>query len=223
MQRAAVLCGLILVFAFGASAQIRAGSSLFFASPLPALTAAAPSPSPEPFATAAPEPMPAPAEPQGVYGVVQNYNFQIYGGFTYFHFYELPGTTGSLDGFNVGMAYFPRAGHLGLDGEFEVGFAPQNGVNTTLDAGMGGARFRVSNHHGDELWVHALVGLAHFVPLTPYGNDNALAIEAGGGLDVAPRRNGRLAYRVEGDVVGTYFFGTYQYSPKIAVGLVYKF
>ena len=70
--------------------------------------------------------------------------------------------------------------------------------------------------------MHALVGLAHFVPLTPYGSDNALAIEAGGGLDIAPK-NGRLAYRVEGDVIGTYFFGTYQYSPKISVGLVYKF
>jgi len=222
MRRAATLCGMILILAFGASAQIRPGSSLFLGSQFPALAAAVPSPNPEAFAVAAPEPIPAPAEPQGIYGVVQNFNFQVYGGFTYMHFYELPGTTGNLDGFNVSAAYYPHGGHLGLDGEFVAAFAPQNGVSTTLDAGMGGARFRVWNHHGGELWAHALVGAAHFVPQTPYGTENALAIEAGGGLDVAPR-NGRLGYRVEADVLGTYFFGTYQYSPKISVGLVYKF
>ncbi|HXX45672.1 MAG TPA: hypothetical protein VEJ38_13160 [Candidatus Acidoferrales bacterium] len=219
MRRAAVLWGAILVFAFGASAQTHSGNSLFFGSSFPTLTAAFASPSPGVLAA-----LPAkPAEPQGVYGVVQSYDFQIYGGFTYFHFYELPGTTGNLDGFNVGMSYFPKAGHLGLDAEYAVGFAPQDGILTVLDAGLGGARYRFSNHRGDELWVHALAGVAHFVPLTPYGGDNAFAFEAGGGLDIAPKRNGRLAYRVEGDVFGTFFFGTYQYSPSVSVGIVYKF
>lgn len=223
MRRAAVLCGVILVFAFGASAQTRSENSLFFGSTFPALTAAFASPVPGALAALPAEPAAMPAAPQGVYGVVQSYNFQIYGGFTYFHFYELPGTTGNLDGFNVGVSYFPKAGHLGLDAEYVAGFAPQNGTLTVLDAGLGGARYRVSNHRGDELWVHALAGVSHFVPLTPYGGDNAFAFEAGGGLDIAPKRNGRLAYRVEADVFGTYFFGTYQYSPKVSVGVVYKF
>ncbi len=222
MRRAATLCGLIVVFAFGASAQIRPESSLFLGSSFPALAATSPSPSAEAFAAPSAEPLPVPAEPQGVYGVVQNFNFQVYGGFTYFRFYELPGTTGNLDGFNVGMAYFPKAGNFGLVGEYAVGFAPQNGTLTVLDAGLGGVRFRIPNHRGEEVWAHCLVGLAHFVPLTLYGGDNSLALEAGGGLDIAPK-NGRLAYRVEADVFGTYFFGTYQYSPKLSVGLVYKF
>ena len=220
MRRSAILCGAILILAFGARAQIRPESTLFLGTSFPALSAAIPSPGPAAFA--APEPAPAPA-PQGVYGVVPNYNFQIYGGFSYFHFYELPGETGNLDGFNVAAEYFPHAGHIGLDGEYAVGFAPQSGQLTVLDAGMGGVRFRVQNHRGDELWAHGLVGLAHFVPLTPYGGDNALVIEAGGGLDVLPKRGGRLAYRLEADVLGTYFFGTYQFSPKISIGAVYRF
>lgn len=222
MRHAATLCGLILFLAFGASAQIRPQSSFFLGSPFPALTAAVPSPSPEAFAAAVPDPIAAPAEPQGVYGVIQNFNFQAYAGFNYFRFYELPGVTGNLDGFNVSVVYYPRAGHWGVDGEFAVGFAPQAGVNTTLDAGMGGGRVRLFGARGVELWGHALAGGAHFTPRTPYGGESAFAFEAGGGVDVAPR-NRRLAYRVQADVLGTYFFGTYQYNAKVSVGIVYKF
>ena len=222
MRRVATLCGLILVLAFGASAQIQPANSLLLGSKFPALAVTIPPSGPEAFAAALPEPTPAPPAPQGVYGVVPAFNFEVYGGFSYFHFYELPGITGSLDGFNVGISYYPKAGHLGVDGEFEAAFAPQNGVSTTLDAGLGGVKYRLLNHRGDALWVHGLVGGAHFVPLTPYGGESALAVEAGGGLDVSPK-NGRLSYRIEADVLGTYFFGTYQYSPKISVGVVYKF
>lgn len=222
MRYAAILCGLILTLAFGASAQIRPGSSLFLGAPFPALTAAAPYPSPAAFAAAAPEPIAAPAEPQGVYGVIQNFNFQVYGGFTYIRFYELPGITGNLDGFNVSVVYYPHAGHWGLDGEFTAAFAPQSGVTTTLDAGMGGGRFRVSGLRGVEVWAHALAGGAHFTPRTPYGSEGAFAFEAGGGIDLTPR-NRRIAYRVQADVLGTYFFGTYQYNPKISLGIAYKF
>lgn len=223
MRHAATLCGLILVFAFEASAQIHPASSFIFGSPFPALAAAVPSPGLAAWTpAAAPEAIASPAEPQGVYGVIQNFNFQFYAGFTYFRFYELPGTTGNLDGFNVSVVYYPRAGHIGLDGEFEAGFAPQAGVTTTLDAGMGGARLRVSSRHGAEVWVHALAGGGHFTPKTPYGGEGTFAFEAGGGLDLAPS-NRRIAYRVQADVLGTYFFGTYQYNPKVSVGIVYKF
>lgn len=221
MRHAAALCVLVLAFAVATSAQIQPQGSLILGSSFPALAAAVPSPGPVAFA-AGPEPVAAPPEPQGVYGVIQNFNFQVYGGFNYFRFYELPGITGDLDGFNVSLVYYPRAGHFGLDGEFAVGFAPQAGVNTTLDAGMAGGRFRVTNHRGAELWVHALGGGAHFTPQTPYGGETALSFEAGGGLDVAPH-NGRLGYRIQADVLGTYFFGTYQYNPKVSIGIVYKF
>jgi len=222
MRHAASLCGLLLVFALGAGAQVRPANSLFLGSSLPALAATMPSPGAAALAAAEPEPSPAPAEPQGVYGVMQNFNFQAYAGFTYVRFYELPTTTGNLDGFNLSIVYYPHGRRWGLDGEFAAAFAPQNGVGTTLDAGMGGGRFRLFSTRGVELWAHALGGGAHFTPKTIYGSESALAFEAGGGIDLTPRHR-RFAYRVQADVLGTYFFGTYQYNPKISLGIVYKF
>lgn len=166
--------------------------------------------------------IPCVASAQGVYGVMQNYNFQIYGGYTYLRFYELPGITGNLDGFNASLVYYPHGGHFGLDGEYFIGFAPQNGVSTWLEGGMGGGRFRLAGPRGIEIWAHALAGGAHFTPKTPYGTENALAFEGGGGIDLTPNRR-RVAFRIQADVLGTYFFSTYQYSPKISAGVVYKF
>jgi hypothetical protein len=167
--------------------------------------------------------VPASSVHQPVYGVLQDFNFQAYGGFTYFRFYELPGITGNLAGFNVSLVYYPHAGHLGVDGEFAVGFASQSGANTTLDAGLGGGRFRVIGPRHIEVWAHALAGGAHFVPMTPYGSESALAFEAGGGIDWAPPRAERISFRVQADVLATYFFSTHQYTPKISAGIVYKF
>jgi len=163
-----------------------------------------------------------PGAHQPVYGVLQDLNFQIYGGFTYFRFYELPGVTGNLAGLNASLVYYPRAGHWGVDGEFAIGFASQNGSTTTLGMWMGGGRFRLAAARGFEVWAHALAGGAHFVPKTPYGSETAFAFEAGGGADWSPR-GGPIAFRAQGDVLGTYFFGTHQYGPKISVGVVYKF
>ncbi|HXX21215.1 MAG TPA: hypothetical protein VEJ46_17595 [Candidatus Acidoferrum sp.] len=222
MRNAATLCGLLLIFALGTEAQVRPASSLFLGASLPALAAATPSPTPASLAAAEPSPLPDPPEPQGVYGVMQNFNFQAYAGFTYVRFYELPSTTGNLDGFNISIVYYPHAGHWGLDGEFAAAFAPQNGVNTTLDAVVAGGRFRLSSSRGVEVWVHALGGGAHFTPKTVYGGTGAVAFEAGGGIDLTPKHR-RFAYRAQADVLGTYFFGTYQYNPKVSLGIVYKF
>ncbi len=174
--------------------------------------------SPAPGALAA-EPEPA---PQGVYGVLQNYNWQAYAGYTHFTFYEIPGVTGNLNGFNMSLVFYPHGGHLGADGEFMAAFAPQAGVNTTMALGMGGARYRVDAGRGLEIWGHGLVGGAHFTPQTAYGSANAFAFEVGGGVDLNPR-HGRLGYRAQVDMVGTRFFGTHQYNPKVSLGIVYKF
>jgi len=131
MRRVMTLCGLVVVFALGTDAQVRPQNSLFLGSSFPAIAAAFPSAGPA--AIPAPTPEPAPADPQGIYGVIQNFNFQISGGFTYMRFYEIPNTTGDLDGFNISLVYYPRGGHWGVDGEFVAAFAPQNGVTTTLD------------------------------------------------------------------------------------------
>jgi len=224
MRSAALVLWASLVFAGGAAAQVNPANNLLLNSQFPALAGAVPAAI---SAANLAAPLPEAAAPSSatrvpVYGVVQDFNFQVYGGFTYVRFYELPGTTGNLDGFNVSAVYYPHAGHFGLDGEFLATFAPQNGVGTTLDAGMGGGRARIFGPRGIELWAHALAGGGHFVPKTPYGSQNAFVFEAGGGVDLTPSHR-RLAYRVEADLLGTYFFGTYQYNPKVSIGVVYKF
>lgn len=161
---------------------------------------------------------------QPVYGVLPASSFEVYGGFTYFRFYEVPGVTGNLAGFNISLVYYPHAGHLGADGEFAVGFASQAGssTTTTLEAGMGGGRFRITTPRNTEVWVHALAGGAHFIPKTPYGSQGAFAFEAGGGADWSPH-GGPFAFRAQADLLGTYFFSTHQYGPKLSVGVVYNF
>jgi hypothetical protein len=73
-----------------------------------------------------------------------------------------------------------------------------------------------------EVWGHVMGGYSHFKPETSFGADHAPAFEVGGGVDIAAHR-GRLSYRVEADMVGTRYFSTYQYSPKVSVGVVFKF
>jgi hypothetical protein len=50
---------------------------------------------------------------------------------------------------------------------------------------------------------------------------HAPAYEAGGGVDI--RARWRLSYRIEVDMVGTHYYNTYQYSPKVTAGIVIKF
>jgi hypothetical protein len=49
-----------------------------------------------------------------------------------------------------------------------------------------------------------------------------LAYELGGGVDINSR-NSRWAYRIGADAVGSRYFNTYQFSPKVSAGIVYKF
>ncbi len=174
MRQVAVLCGIVLILAFRADAQVSSGTSLLLGSPMPAFAfaspaagavAAAPGANASALA-AAPEPA-----PQGVYGVLQNYNWQAYAGYTHFTFYEIPGVTGNLNGFNMSLVFYPHGGHIGADGEFAAAFAPEAGVNTTMALGMGGSalpcgcrtRHRVMGawprrwsafHAPDRVWKH---------------------------------------------------------------------
>jgi hypothetical protein len=224
MRYVSILCGAFLVFAWGTGAQLGPASSFLFGSPSPALAA------PAPIAdAAAPKPtanllaLSAPADPpQGVYGVFQDFNFQVYGGYTFLRFYALPNFTDNMNGFNFGVVYYPGGRRIGADGEFVAAFGSSSGVSSKFASGMGGARFRFSAPRGLEAWVHGLVGGAHFLPQTPYGGLGAFSYELGGGIDLMPHHR-RLGYRIQADMLGTRFFGTYQYSPKISAGIVYKF
>jgi hypothetical protein len=220
MRHGLILWAMVLILAFAANAQVNSGASLLLGSPMPAFAAAAPAAMPGASAlavSAAPEPEPA---PQGVYGVLQNYNWQVYGGYTHFVFYELPGVTGNLNGFNMSVVYYPHGGHFAADGEFVVAFAPQGTVNTRIAIGMGGARYRLAGPQGLEIWGHGLVGVTKFLPQTAFGSTDAFAFAIGGGADFTPRHR-RLGLRAQVDMVGTRFFGTHQYNPEVSLGVVY--
>jgi hypothetical protein len=220
MKDVAILGAVLLMMASATRAQGNSASSQQFGRSTPAFSMLA-SVAADPGAGDAVAAEPEPA-PQGVYGVLQNYNWQAYVGFSHISFYELPGTTGQLNGFNMSLVYYPHSGHWAGDGEFATGFAPQDGVTTRLAMGLGGVRYRVDVGHGLEVWGHGMVGGAHFYPQTPFGSQDALAFDIGGGLDLNPHHK-RLGFRGQVDWTPTLFFGTHQYNIRESVGVVYRF
>jgi hypothetical protein len=185
-------------------------------------------------ATAAPaaEPLPAfqknapPAgsgadvPPAGVYGVFPSYKWQVYVGYTSIRFYVAPGVENNTNGADFSVAYYFRD-RVAVDGELAISagtYTPQQ--NSEFFVGMGGLRYRHPVGQA-AVWVHGLAGEAHFSPQTPYGSEDGFGYEVGGGIDVSPRRL-RVSLRLEADMVGTHLYGTYQYSPKISFGLVFK-
>jgi hypothetical protein len=165
-------------------------------------------------------PSPAPA-PQGVQGVFPITYWQAYVGYSYLRFYELPQTTVNTNGFAVSMAYYFKD-WLAAEGELDGGIGSvTNQTGKFVFAGPG-LRARWSGPRAVELWIHGVAGGAHFVPRTNFGSEGAFGYEIGAGADLASNHK-RFAYRVEADIVGTTFFGTYQINPKASAGLVYKF
>jgi hypothetical protein len=176
-----------------------------------------------PGSAAAPAP---PDPPQDVYGVRPTFPFEAYIGYTFLRFYEVPGTSVSTNGFNYSIVYFPGQlkDWVGLDGEFLLGLGDQFPYQARFLLGLGGVRLRAAPFVGRaiEVWLHGLAGATHFTPQTPYGNQGAFAYEVGGGVDLNMRRS-RYAVRIGADMVGTHYFGTYQFNPKISTGFIYKF
>ena len=242
MRNFAISLGIVFLLASTAGAQSNPSSSVS-TSPSPSLSAASPlpefalnapvaavpeAPSALAAATALPsEPLPsnppaAGALPQGVHSVYQNYSFQIYGGYTFMRFYEVPSVTQNQNGFNMGAVYYYHAKFVGADGELLATFGSAFGYHSRLSFAGGGPRFRWSGPRGVELWGHGLVGGAHLTPRTAFGTQSAFGYVAGGGIDVNAHHR-RIAYRAEADLLGTHFFNTYQYSPQVSVGIVFKF
>jgi len=165
-------------------------------------------------------PAPAPA-PQTVQGIYPELYWQASFGYTYMRFYELPGVRVNTNGFNVSMAYFFKP-WMAAEGDLDGGVGSQNGQTAKSVFSGGGLRMRMAGPGGTEFWIHGVVGGAHFSPKTTYGGTGAFGYEAGGGVDLRPRSE-RFSYRIAADLVGTSFFGTYQVSPKVSAGIVYKF
>jgi hypothetical protein len=234
MRNFAISLGVVFVFAFSASAQSNPATSPSAVSPLPefalnAPTAAAPVVLAESSAAVSSpsEALPAApsasaALPQDVHGVYQKYSFQLYGGYTFMRFYEVPSITQTQNGFNVGGVYYYKSGIFGADGEMVATFGSALGFKSRFAFAGGGPRFRWSGPRGVELWGHGLIGGANLTPRTAFGAQGAFGYEVGGGVDISAHSR-RLAYRAEADLLGTRFFNTYQYSPKVSVGIVFKF
>jgi len=157
-----------------------------------------------------------------MYGVFETYDWQAYAGYTFFRFYEVPGITQETNGFNLSLVYYHHGGRIGAEGEMVATYGSQWGTTSKFLAAMGGLRYRFGETRRVEWWAHGLAGGSHFLPQTAWGGQSAFAYEAGVGVDLNAHRH-RIAYRVSGDMVGTRYFSTYQYSPKISAGIVLKF
>jgi hypothetical protein len=240
MRYFAFLSGLVLLLSVSSGAQTTTSNSVllpssYFAVPA---TSDAPTNAPAialtPFSTAAANTppgilaastplslLPAPAAaPQDVTSVFESYAWQLYGGYTFQRFYELPNITENMNGFNLSVVYYWKD-WLGADGEFAAAHATQDNVSSWFLFGGGGPRFRWSARKGIELWAHALVGYSHFTPQTPAGSQQAFAYELGGGVDLPFKP--RWAIRLGGDAMCTTYFNTHQFSPVAHAGLVFRF
>jgi hypothetical protein len=239
MKQTVLLCATILLLAAGANAQANSDTSLPLApvaasaapatatdtTPLFAAETAPASPVSNalPSATASdPGSASSSQEPPTVHSVFQTYNWQATAGYTFFRFYIVPHVTTNMNGLNLGMVYYPKGKWIGADGEFIGAWGGLGGQTSKYVQAMGGPRFRWSAPRGLEIWGHGLVGGAHFLPQTPFGSQGAFAYEVGGGVDLNIHQR-RWAYRASANMVGTRFFNTYQYSPNVSVGIVFKF
>ncbi len=229
MRQAAMLLGAVLLFAAGAGAH----TSAVPRPPLAGAAAGTSASNPQLFALASPssaaEPLsfsrkwiPGVGGNQPIYGVTPDFNWQVYGGFTYSRLYQVPGTTVNLAGFDFALAYYPHIRWIAAEGDISATFGSQSGQSSQLVTEMGGIKLQLPGEHGSSFWIHGLAGGAYLAPKTVYGGQRAFSYEFGAGVDLAHRAS-QISYRVEGDIVGTFLFGTYQYSPKVSVGLVYRF
>lgn len=239
MKHAAFLLGAILLFLTTSFAQDNSADLLLFApsdSDL-ALSRSTSAPVEPPLlisaATARTEPLAAsaldsdsssepPAQRPNVYGVFETYKWQAYAGYAFFRFFALPSRKENMNGLDLGLVYYPTSSWFGVDGDILGQFGTFLNQSSRFTSYMGGGRFRLQGPRGIELWAHGLAGFGKFLPQTALGGQTALSYEAGGGVDVAVYRR-RIGYRVEVDAVGTHFFHTNQVSPKISIGVVYRF
>lgn len=232
MRHAPLLLGAILIFAFDVHAQVNPSYTLPQVSLVPdsqilVMTAVPPGttlPPPSSSPNDAPGASALGGRQIGPRGVFQVYKFQIYAGYSFLRFYvaSRPNLTENMNGLDFGMTYYPGPDWIGVETQFAAEFGSLLQHDSRFAVALGGARARTSATRGAEIWGHALVGYTHFIPQTALGGQGAFAFEVGAGVDLGPHRS-RIRIRAEGDMLGTRYFGTYQYSPRIAVGAVYNY
>jgi hypothetical protein len=226
MRYIAFLFAIILMAASGAGAQVNFSSYALTSSPFSGATATPPPIAqnvfmPAIFADPALLPPAPAADPQGIQGVFQNYSWQGYVGYTFLRAYVVPGTAVNQNGLNGSVVWFYRD-WIGFDGELLGTYGRLSGDSSWTFFAGAGPRLRWVGPRSIQVFAHGLVGYAHLTPQTPFGGESAFAYEVGGGVDWMPPHH-RFGYRLEADMLGTRYFGVYQYSPKISAGIVFKF
>ena len=233
MKHLSILFGTLLFAALSTSAQnnfaqVSFAAPSFGVAPASAVNLpsfALPGAQPNPFASLSPVPAPPSPEPdpvpQTVQGVFEKYSYDVYAGYTFFRFYEVPGVTSDMNGFNGSFVYWYRD-RIGVDSEVFATYGSQPGINSWLTFGGIGPRVRWIKPKGIDLWAHALFGGAYMTPKTPYGGQGTVAGAIGAGVDLNGHHR-HMALRIGIDGIATHFFGTFQFSPKVSAGIVYKF
>jgi hypothetical protein len=232
MRHAPLLLGAILIFTFDVHAQVNPNYSLPEVSLLHDSDILAMNDVPAgtmlPLASASPSDAAGASSlggrQFGPVGVFQTYTFQIYADYSFFRFYvaSKPNLNENMNGLDFGFNYYPGAGWLGFEGQFAAEFGTLLHSSSKFAMALGGVRVRTSAPRNAEIWGHVLVGYTKFIPQTALGGQSAFAFEVGGGVDLGSHRS-RFRIRLQGDLVGTRYFSTYQYSPRIAAGVVYNY
>jgi hypothetical protein len=162
---------------------------------------------------------PAP-KPNFLYGNRDDYRWQLAVGVGFYRF-QSNIINASLVGTNTTVSYFTN-GWLAVEGNFITGFAPAINVNEHVKYFGGGGGLRVGGRRNRfEPWAHGLIGGAHLQPQTAGSSRNALAAQAGIGLDF--RMNSRFSIRGETDWVYTTFFNQSQNNFQAALDVVFHF
>ena len=80
---------------------------------------------------------PDPAPAQIVYGVQPTYDWQVYAGYAFVRFYEVPKTTVDLNGFEFSISYYiPNHDWIGAEGSLLGAFGSQLGNTATGRSGI---------------------------------------------------------------------------------------
>jgi hypothetical protein len=159
-------------------------------------------------------------KPNFVYGNRDDYRWQLALGVGFYRF-QSNVINASLVGTNTTVSYFTN-GWLAVEGNIVTGFAPAINVNEHVKYFGGGGGLRVGGRRNRfEPWAHGLIGGAHLQPQTAGSSRNALAAQAGIGLDF--RMNSRFSIRGETDWVYTTFFNQTQNNFQAALDVVFHF
>lgn len=145
---------------------------------------------------------------------------QVGAGVSFVRFNELPGT--NVNNFGVDASLIDYSNRLGAEGQVSDSFTSQSGQTSHLFFAGGGVRFRLTTLRQIQPWIHFVAGYAQVSPTNiTYGDHSGIADKVGGGFDFVPR-HGRLSFRASVDMFNTNFFKTYQLSPEISAGVVFR-